>query len=167
MNIAGIDYNDTAAAPGISLTVYVSGCEHHCKGCHNPESWDFNYGEEITEQNRIDFHNEIIDSLIANGIKRNFCIMGGEPLHPRNRYETYLMINYVKNYDPNIEVWIWTGYTYEELLYAVEVNGDRALELILHEADVLVDGPFILEQRDITLKARGSRNQRIIYLQPQ
>ena len=161
MNIAGIDYNDTAAAPGISLTVYVSGCEHYCKGCHNPEAWDFNYGEEFNHNTL----NNIINGLSANGIKRNFCIMGGEPLHPKNRVSTYMMVDYIKEYDPDIEVWIWTGYVYEDLL--LESETDRALELILHEADVLVDGPFILEQRDVTLKARGSRNQRIIYLQPQ
>ena len=91
--------------------------------------------------------------------------MGGEPLHPRNRVETFMMLEYVKEYDPDIEVWIWTGYIYEDLL--LEAETDRALELILHMADVLIDGPYIQEQRDITLKARGSRNQRIIYLQPQ
>ena len=165
MRIAGIDYNDTAAAPGISLTVYVSGCEHRCPGCHNPEAWDFNYGEEITEENRLGFHNKIVNGLTKNSVKRNFCIMGGEPLHLRNRVETFMMLEYVKEYDPDIEVWIWTGYIYEDLL--LEAETDRALELILHMADVLVDGPYIQEQRDITLKARGSRNQRIIYLQPQ
>ena len=91
--------------------------------------------------------------------------MGGEPLHPRNRVETYLMIEYVKNYDPDIEIWIWTGYLYEDLL--LESETERVLTYIFSEADVLVDGPYIQEQRDITLKARGSRNQRIIYLQPQ
>ena len=161
MRIAGIDYNDTAAAPGISLTVYVSGCEHRCPGCHNPEAWDFNVGMELDHN----FLNDIIEGLTANGIKRSFCIMGGEPLHPRNRTGTYMMLDYVKEYDPSIEVWIWTGYVYEDLLLMAET--DRALELILHEADVLVDGPYVQEQRDITLKARGSRNQRIIYLQPQ
>lgn len=161
MRIAGIDYNDTAAAPGISVTIYVSGCEHYCKGCHNPEAWDFNFGEEFNHNTL----NNIINGLSANGIKRNFCIMGGEPLHPKNRVGTYMMVDYIKEYDPDIEVWIWTGYVYEDLL--LESKTDRALELILHEADVLVDGPFILEQRDVTLKARGSRNQRIIYLQPQ
>lgn len=161
MNIAGIDYNDTAAAPGISVTIYVSGCEHYCKGCHNPEAWDFNFGEEFNHNTL----NNIINGLSANGIKRNFCIMGGEPLHPKNRVDTYMMVDYIKEYDPDIEVWIWTGYIYEDLL--LEAETDRALELILHEADVLVDGPYIQEQRDVTLKARGSRNQRIIYLQPQ
>ena len=161
MRIAGIDYNDTAAAPGISLTVYVSGCEHYCKGCHNPEAWDFNYGTTMD----YDTISDIIKGLTANGIKRNFCIMGGEPLHPRNRTGTYMMLHHVKEYDPSIEVWIWTGYIYEDLLLMAET--DIALGLILREADVLVDGPYIQEQRDITLKARGSRNQRIIYLQSQ
>lgn len=165
MRIAGIDYNDTAAAPGISLTVYVSGCEHRCPGCHNPEAWDFNYGEEIETENELLFYNKIIDNLTKNNIQRNLCIMGGEPLHPRNRADVYALISYVKNYNPEIEIWIWTGYIYEDLL--LEAEKDRAIELILHEADVLVDGPYIQEQRDITLKARGSHNQRIIYLQPQ
>ena len=116
---------------------------------------------------------EFCDSLLP--LRRDGWAGGGghprrdggssRPLHPRNRVETFMMLEYVKEYDPDIEVWIWTGYIYEDLL--LEAETDRALELILHMADVLVDGPYIQEKRDITLKARGSRNQRIIYLQPQ
>ena len=161
MNYCDIKTNDISAAPGVSVTLYVSGCENHCPGCHNPETWDFNFGTPIDRN----FYSYLIDKLVENGIKRNFCIMGGEPLHPKNREEVYKLIAYVKDYDPNIEIWIWSGYIYENLL--VEAENDQTLDLILSEADVLVDGPFILSQRDITLKARGSRNQRIIYLQPQ
>jgi anaerobic ribonucleoside-triphosphate reductase activating protein len=159
MRIAGIDYNDTAAAPGISLTVYVSGCEHRCPGCHNPEAWDFNYGEELNTEIMY----KILNGLTANNISRTLCIMGGEPLHPRNREAVGDIITNVKERFPNIEIWLWTGYLYEDLL----MEHNPALNYIFSKVDVLVDGPYIQEQRDITLKARGSRNQRIIYLQPQ
>lgn len=159
MRIAGIDYNDTAAAPGISLTVYVSGCEHRCPGCHNPEAWDFNYGEELS----VEIMNKILNGLTANNILRTLCIMGGEPLHPKNREAVGDIISNVKERFPDIEIWVWTGYLYEDLL--MEYN--PILSYIFNKVDVLVDGPYIQEQRDITLKARGSRNQRIIYLQPQ
>ena len=159
MRIAGIDYNDTAAAPGISLTVYVSGCEHRCPGCHNPEAWDFNYGEELS----VEIMNKILNGLTANNIPRTLCIMGGEPLHPKNRGAVGDIISNVKERFPNIEIWLWTGYLYEDLL----MEHNPTLNYIFSKIDVLVDGPYIQEQRDITLKARGSRNQRIIYLQPQ
>jgi anaerobic ribonucleoside-triphosphate reductase activating protein len=159
MRIAGIDYNDTAAAPGISLTVYVSGCEHRCPGCHNPEAWDFNYGEELNTEIMY----KILNGLTANNVSRTLCIMGGEPLHPRNREAVGDIISNVKERFPNIEIWLWTGYLYEDLL----MEHNPALNYIFSKVDVLVDGPYIQEQRDITLKARGSRNQRIIYLQPQ
>ena len=159
MRIAGIDYNDTAAAPGISLTVYVSGCEHRCPGCHNPEAWDFNYGEELNTEIMY----KILNGLAANNISRTLCIMGGEPLHPQNRRAVGDIITNVKERFPNIEIWLWTGYLYEDLL----MEHNPTLSYIFSKVDVLVDGPYIQEQRDITLKARGSRNQRIIYLQPQ
>ena len=159
MRIAGIDYNDTAAAPGISLTVYVSGCEHRCPGCHNPEAWDFNYGEELS----VEIMNKILNGLTANNISRTLCIMGGEPLHPKNREAVGDIISNVKERFSDIEIWVWTGYLYEDLL----MEHNPALNYIFSKIDVLVDGPYIQEQRDITLKARGSRNQRIIYLQPQ
>jgi anaerobic ribonucleoside-triphosphate reductase activating protein len=159
MRIAGIDYNDTAAAPGISLTVYVSGCEHRCPGCHNPEAWDFNYGEELNTEIMY----KILNGLTANNVSRTLCIMGGEPLHPRNREAVGDIISNVKERFPNIEIWLWTGYLYEDLL----MEHSPVLNYIFSKVDVLVDGPYIQEQRDITLKARGSRNQRIIYLQPQ
>ena len=159
MNIAGIDYNDTAAAPGLSLTIYVSGCEHRCPGCHNPEAWDFNYGEELNTEIMY----KILNGLTANNISRTLCIMGGEPLHPKNRETVGDIIINVRERFPDIKIWLWTGYLYEDLL----MEHNPTLNYIFNKIDVLVDGPYIQEQRDVTLKARGSRNQRIIYLQPQ
>ena len=159
MNIAGIDYNDTAAAPGISLTVYVSGCEHRCPGCHNPEAWDFNYGKELNTEIMY----KILNGLTANNISRTLCIMGGEPLHPKNREAVGDIIINVRELLPDVKIWLWTGYLYEDLL----MEDNPTINYIFSKIDVLVDGPYIQEQRDITLKARGSRNQRIIYLQPQ
>lgn len=158
MNIAAIKKNDVSNTPGICVSLYVSGCDFHCPECHNPEAWDFNYGEQIGEN----FYKDLIAALTENGIKRSLAILGGEPLHPRNREEVYKIVAYVKDYNPNIPIWIWTGYVFEDLL--LEREEDHTLDLLLDEIDVLVDGPYVKEQRDITLKARGSRNQRILYL---
>ena len=156
MKYAGIIRNDVAAGQGVNVTFFVQGCEQHCEGCHNPETWDFNGGYEFT-QATLDV---IINSLKANGVQRNFSIMGGEPLHPQNEFLTNLIITEVKKVYPNIKISLWTGYIYEDLLQ----KHDKMLDNILSNIDVLIDGPFIKEQRDITLEKRGSRNQRIIEL---
>lgn len=156
MKYAGMIKNDISAAPGISLTFFTQGCPHRCKGCHNPETWDFEGGIEFTS----DTMNEIIDSLKANDIQRNLCIMGGEPLCAENLFLTYLVIKTVLEALPKTKIYIWTGYVFEEL----RKTKDTRLKSILQLTDVLVDGPFIEEEKDITLKMRGSRNQKIIYL---
>lgn len=156
--MAAIKKNEVANTPGISVSLYVSGCDFHCPECHNPEAWDFDYGSPITQ----DFYNELIAALTANGVKRSLAILGGEPLHPKNREEVYKIVAYVRDYDDTIPIWVWTGYVFEDLL--IEREEDHTLDLLLDEIDVLVDGPYVKEQRDITLKARGSKNQRIIYM---
>ena len=156
MRYAGIIRNDVAAGQGVNVTFFVQGCEQHCEGCHNPETWNFDGGYEFT-QTTLD---DIINSLKANGVQRNFSIMGGEPLHPQNEFLTNLIITEVKKVYPNIKISLWTGYIYEDLLQ----RHDKILDNILSNIDVLIDGPFILEQRDITLPLRGSKNQRIIKL---
>lgn len=156
MKYAGIIRNDVAAGQGVNVTFFVQGCEQHCEGCHNPETWDFDGGYEFTQATLDD----IINSLKANGVQRNFSIMGGEPLHPQNEFLTNLIITEVKKVYPNIKISLWTGYIYEDLLQ----KHDKMLDNILSNIDVLIDGPFIKEQRDITLEKRGSRNQRIIEL---
>ena len=156
MRYAGINYNDFSAAPGVSVTLFTQGCPHHCKGCHNPETWDFNGGKEFTPE----VLKNIVDGLTKNGIKRSFCIMGGEPLCEQNTLLTLMTIQYVKHHLPEVKIYLWTGYYYEELLKSL----DPKIPLILKEVDVLIDGPFVNSLRDITLKMRGSSNQNIINL---
>ena len=156
MRYAGIIKNDLAAAPGISFTFFSQGCNHHCPGCHNQQTWDFDGGKEFTQET-LDF---IKDNIDANGIERTFCVMGGEPLDPNNLFLTDLVISYVKDNFPNKQIYLWTGYTYEELLK----RSDSRLKSILQKVNVLIDGPYINELRDITLSMRGSSNQKILTL---
>ena len=136
MRYAGIIKNDIAAGEGMNLTFFVQGCPIHCPGCHNPQTWDFDGGKEFTN----DTLKELLESLVANGIKRNFSIMGGEPLCQENLFLTTLLINTVKNKYPEIKIYLWTGYLYEELVKKNEAK----INWILDNIDYLIDGPFIL-----------------------
>lgn len=153
MRITGLTKNDTTNGEGICVSLWVQGCPHRCKGCHNPESWDFNGGEYKNNDILLE---EIYDAISANGIQRNFSILGGEPLAPQNINDTYYILWEVKQRYPSIKTFVWTGYTLEQLK---EMYKDTLLENV----DVLIDGPFIKAERDITLKFRGSKNQRILY----
>lgn len=159
MRYAGMIKNDFAAAPGVCCSFFVQGCPIHCEGCHNPECWDFNGGKEFTPE----VLQEFLDAIVANGLKRDVCIMGGEPLAQENRFLTLLMCKTVREKFPDVKIYIWTGYTVEEL---AENTTDKKLMSILDGtyADFLIDGPFQLANRDITLFMRGSSNQRIIPL---
>ena len=156
MKYAGIIKNDIAAAPGVCVSFFVQGCPHHCPGCFNPETWDFDGGKEFSYETL----EQIINGLTANGVKRSLCILGGEPLCENNEFLTNLVISSVKQKLPEVKVYIWTGYTYEEL---IKKNSPKVNQ-ILHMADYLIDGPYIETLRDITLEMRGSSNQRIINL---
>ena len=156
MKYAGINKNDFSAAPGVSVTFFTQGCPHRCKGCHNPETWDFDGGKIFTPQ----VLDEIVAALTANGINRSFCLMGGEPLCDENLELVALVISYIREKVPGTKVYIWTGFIYEHLLK----KQSPKLQKILGMTDVLIDGPYIEELRDITLPLRGSSNQRIINL---
>lgn len=156
MRYAGIIYNDFASAPGICLTFFAQGCPHRCQGCHNPETFDFNGGREFTPETL----SSIIKGLRANGVKRSLAIQGGEPLAPENLFLTRLIIDEVKKELPDTKIYLWTGYIYENL----KNDSSVAMQDILHSIDCLIDGPYIAEQRDISLFMMGSRNQRVIYL---
>ena len=156
MQYSGIIYNDFSSAPGVCLSFFTQGCPHRCLNCHNQETWDFEGGKEFT----ADTLSSIIKGLQANGINRDLCIMGGEPLCPENLFLTHLVIESVKRALPETKIYIWTGYILENLPYKTEAH----LKQILSIADFLIDGPYIEAQRDITLSMRGSRNQRIIDL---
>ena len=156
MNYSGLILNDITAAPGLCVSFFTQGCPHKCKGCHNPETWSFEGGLEFTS----DTLNEIINGLTAQDIQRNLCIMGGEPLCDENAFLTYLVVKEVKEKVPEAKIYIWSGYTYEELKSKSHPKIREILEMI----DFLIDGPYIEEERDVTLEMRGSRNQRIIDL---
>lgn len=156
MRYAGLIKNDFSAAPGVSVSFYTQGCPHHCPGCHNPETWDYDGGQEFT----YDTINEILTALTNNNIKRSLCILGGEPLCKENEFLTHLVITSIKEQLPDVKVYIWTGYTYDELTN----NHSPHLDNILKNTHCLITGPYIEAERDITLKMRGSRNQEIIYL---
>lgn len=156
MRYAGLIKNDITAAPGISVTFFCQGCPHRCPGCHNPETWSFEGGKEF----RAEVLEEIYQALQANGVNRSFAVMGGEPLCKENLFLTFLVISNVKKHFPQVPVYLWTGYYYEEL---VKYGGNK-IDQILEMVDVLIDGPYKEEQRDITLKMRGSTNQSIIDL---
>ena len=154
--IAGIYWDDTAAAPGISLSVYFSGCHFHCPGCHNPEAWDFNYGQNFS----FEIIKEIIDKLNKNGVQRSLSILGGEPLCDENLIAVQALIDWCKQAYPDLVIYIWTGYTLEEL----KARKLSIIDHILSQITCLIDGRFEIDKRDTTLPLRGSSNQRIIKL---
>lgn len=153
MKIAALNKNDFINGEGVSVSLWIQGCPHHCKGCHNPEQWSFDGGKEIDINELL---NEIFAAIEANGIQRNFSVLGGEPLAPQNVENTYYILRQVKQKFPSIKTFVWTGYVLEELKTMYQ-------EHILNDIDVLIDGRFELEKRDITLKLRGSSNQRILF----
>lgn len=150
---AGLDKNDILNGEGFCVSFWTQGCPHKCKGCHNPETWDFNGGIEIEYSQLI---NDIIQSISANGIIRNFSILGGEPLCKENLDLVDKIVTDIRKEYPTIKIYCWTGYNYEDII------NNSQIKKILKKIDVLIDGLFILEQRDITLKLKGSLNQRVI-----
>jgi anaerobic ribonucleoside-triphosphate reductase activating protein len=156
LKYSGLILNDITAAPGLCVSFFTQGCPHRCYNCHNPETWDFNGGKDFTSETL----NEIISGLTAQNIERNFCVMGGEPLCEENLFLTCLVVKEVRQALPNVKIYLWTGYTYEEL---IKKANPRVIE-ILNMIDILIDGPYVDSERDITLHMRGSRNQRIIDL---
>ena len=157
MRYAGIIKNDIAAGEGVNVSFFTQGCPIHCPGCQNPQTWDFNGGKEFTPK----VLQEIIEALHANGVQRNLSIMGGEPLCPENLFITQLVINTVLEKFPKTKVYVWTGYTYEQLQELIE-KIEPKIDIVLNNIDYLIEGPFLLSERDITLAMRGSRNQRIL-----
>ena len=157
MNYAKINKNDTVNGEGISVSLFVSGCPHHCPGCFNPEAWDYNYGEEFTVETLA----EILEALCANQVHRNLSILGGEPLAPLNRKVVKDIIQAVRScHDLYPKIYVWTGYTLEEL----QSENDPDINEILENINVLIDGKYIEELRDLGLPLRGSSNQRVLKL---
>ena len=154
MKVAGFYNESMANGLGWRAVLFVSGCPHHCPGCHNKVTWDFNYGEEFSQTKRQELLDKIFDSSILKGI----TLSGGEPMCPENIEEVYNFVLDVKKVRPKFDVWCYSGYTFEELL----AREDTITSKMLNEIDVLVDGRFILAKKDPTLLFRGFSNQRII-----
>lgn len=155
MRYAGIIKNDFSAAPGVCVSFFTQGCPHHCEGCHNPETWDPEGGYEFTGETL----SSIIESLEANGVHRDLCIMGGEPLCPDNQFLTLMIVNEIKEKLPKTKIYLWTGYTLKELKNSSNI---QRIKQILSKCEMIIDGRFIESERDITLYMRGSANQNII-----
>lgn len=149
IRIAGVTPNDVINGEGVSVSVWLQGCPHRCKGCHNPETWNFE-GGTLYNQDMLTF--EILKLIEKNGIKRNLSILGGEPLCKENREFVQLLTKIVRNVHPEIKIYCWTGYNIEDV--------DPQY---LKNIDVLIDGLYNETKRDVTLKLRGSLNQRILY----
>ena len=153
MYYSDIKPNDSINGEGVCTSLFVSGCTNYCKGCFNKETWDFNYGSEFTEKEM----NYILECIDKNDILRNFSILGGDPLHEKNISTVLDILDKVKTKFPAITTYVWTGYLYEDLI-------EKYDEKIFKNIDVLIDGKFEEGKKDISLKLRGSSNQRIINL---
>lgn len=152
MYISGVVYDSIVDGEGLRNVIFVSGCKHCCKGCHNKKAWNFSYGKEFTIEEQLNFIKECKENILLDGI----TISGGDPF-----YSTKDVIDFIKLYKENLphhSIWIYSGFTYEEILE------DEQKKKLLELCDVLVDGLYIEELRDITLEFRGSKNQRIIKL---
>ncbi len=160
MNYATIKNLDIANGPGLRVSLFVSGCTHHCKGCFNPESWDFNYGKPYTEITE----NEILE-LLANEYIRGLSLLGGEPFEPVNQKVLVQLLRKVKKEYPNKDVWCYSGYNFEKDMLTGNLGSWEITEEMLSYIDVLVDGEFVLELKNPNLRFRGSANQRIIKVQ--
>ena len=150
MNYMEIKKSDIANGPGVRVSLFVSGCTHHCKGCFNPETWDFEAGKPFDSLVEIDILN-----LLGRGYINGLTLLGGEPMEPQNRAVLLPFLKKVREKYPEKSIWCYSGYTFEELL-------ESGAAEILSFIDVLVDGEFILDKKDIRLPFRGSSNQRIL-----
>ena len=157
MNYAKIKKHDISNGPGVRVSLYVSGCTHHCKNCFNPETWDFSFGEPFDQSAET----EILEALEPPYIK-GLSLLGGEPFEPQNRSELADFVKKVRERYPGKSVWCYTGYDYEKDLLTGRVGSPDSADELLSLIDVLVDGEFIEEEKVIDLRFRGSENQRII-----
>lgn len=156
MNYGTVKKNDIANGPGIRVSLFVSGCRHHCKNCFNPETWNFLYGEHCTGKTVTEILEELHKDHVAG-----LSVLGGEPMEPENQESLVQVLRDIKSAYPDKSIWCWTGYLYEDLLEGGKNNTIYTHDLLSY-IDVLVDGAFIEELKDIRLKFRGSSNQRII-----
>lgn len=160
MNYGNIKYNDIANGEGVRVSLFVSGCTHHCKNCFNPETWDFNYGKPFTKE----IEDNIISALAPDHIN-GLTLLGGEPMEPANQKALLDFVKRVKSIYPNKTIWCYSGYLFDtELLSESRAHYPWTKELLSY-IDILVDGEFKEDLKDITLRFKGSSNQRVIDVQ--
>ena len=158
MNFATIKYYDIANGPGVRTSVFVSGCRHHCPGCFNEVAWDFGYGKPFDKATR----NEVFASCQPDYIA-GISLLGGEPMEPENQRELLPFVRNFKALYPKKTVWCYSGYTWEQLTGTVPCHARcEVTDELLGLLDVLVDGRFVQAEHDISLRFRGSRNQRLL-----
>lgn len=148
---------DVANGEGIRVSLFVSGCRNHCKNCFNKETWDFSFGKEFAQET-MDY---IVEKLQPTKVK-GLSILGGEPLEPENQETILGVLKALKTKCPDKSIWMYTGFTWEELHSPTCRANTSYLDTLLSHVDVLVDGRFVEEEKDFRLRFRGSRNQRII-----
>ena len=159
MNYATIKPFDVANGPGVRVSLFVSGCTHRCKGCFNEEAWDFSYGEEFTDKEA----DRIIEALRPDYIK-GFSLLGGEPFEPVNQKELAPLLERIKEAYPDKTIWCYSGYTLEADLLSGRLCDFSITKRMLDCIDILVDGKFVEEKKNLQLRFKGSENQRIIDL---
>ncbi len=157
MHYTTIKNCDIANGPGVRVSLFVSGCRRRCKDCFNRETWDFAYGQPFTQETV-----ERILQWLAPDYIRGLTVLGGEPLEPENQPGVLELLRQVRARYPEKSIWVFTGYTLEEHILTRKLGDWEVTEELLSYVDVLVDGPFIAEQKDLTLRFRGSKNQRLI-----
>ena len=157
MNYANIKSRDIANGPGIRVSLFVSGCTHRCPGCFNAEAWDFAYGKP--------FDQTVIDRILADlapDFISGLTLLGGEPFDPRNQSAVLDLLRQVKSHYPEKSIWAFTGYIFDRDLLPGNVGDPAITREYLEHLDVLVDGPFVEAEKNLTLRFRGSANQRLI-----
>ena len=157
MNYSAIKYCDIANGIGVRITLFVSGCTNHCKNCFQPQTWDFDFGEPFTEETEEKLL-EMLKPDYINGL----TLLGGEPMEPQNQRALVPFLKRVREVYPNKNIWCFTGFTYEVLKTDGSHPRCEVTDEMLSLIDVLVDGRYVDELKDLTLQFRGSSNQRLI-----
>ena len=157
MHYATIKNCDIANGPGVRVSLFVSGCTHRCPGCFNEVAWDFEYGEPFTEET-IDMIIRMMEPAHIKGL----TLLGGEPFEPQNQPDLVKLLRRVKEVYPEKSIWAFSGYLFDKDILAWRLGPREITEEYLGYLDVLVDGPFILAKKNLSLRFRGSENQRLI-----
>ena len=160
MNYADIKHCDVANGPGVRVSLFVSGCTHHCKECFNPETWDFDYGKPFTEETI----KQILDYLAPEYIK-GLTLLGGEPMEKSNQEGLLPLVRAVRQTYPDKTIWCFTGYDFEKDILGYMMEEWETTKELISYFDVMVDGEFQIEHKDLGLAFKGSSNQRTIMVQ--